>query len=281
MKFYYVLVCLTVFLWSNYGYSQHKQLQEPSYHESEQHHNHDHGVYEISWRKDLPIVGIGLTAAAIGSYALLKVDAPQEVDILGLDKSDIWSFDRGAAGNFSQKAETISDVILYSSFAIPFAIHAFDHCRGAGKEILVITLETLLTISALTNIAKASTLRFRPFNYNPDVGSDLKLSHGSRLSFFSGHVSHTTAFWFMTAQVLTDMHPHWKTKKFLTWGLAATIPMAVGTGRVLAGKHFPTDVITGYILGAGVGLLIPIVHRNKKLSTTVGPNGVGISLDLN
>ena len=119
-------------------------------------------------------------------------------------------------------------------------------------------------INALTSFAKASTLRFRPYNYNPDVANDVKLRQGPRLSFFSGHVSHTSAFWFMTAQVLTDMHPHWKSKNILTWGIATTIPMAIGAGRVLAGKHFPTDVITGYLVGAGVGLIMPIIHRKKK-----------------
>ena len=280
MKNYSVLVGIVLLLSSTCGYSQFNQENDLS-HDHNYDHDHDHDVYDISWRKDLPIIGVGLTAAAIGGYVIAKVDTPLEADILRLDKSDIWSFDRGAAGNFSKTAETISDVILYSSFAIPFALHAFDECRGAGKEMLVITLETALVINALTNFAKASTLRFRPYNYNPAVENDVKLRHGSRLSFFSGHVSHTAAFWFMTAQILTDMHPHWKSKSTLTWGIAATLPIAIGAGRILAGKHFPTDVITGYVVGASVGLIMPIIHRNKKLSTVIGPNGVGVSLNLN
>jgi len=242
---------------------------------------HNHNVYDISWRQDGPILGIGLTAAAIGSYMVLNVKAPSAIQIEGLDKSGIWAFDRGATDNFSQTAETISDVILYSSLAIPFFIHTFDDCKESRKEIVLITAETFLTISALTNIAKGSTKRYRPYNYNPEVGDELKLDQGSRLSFFSGHVSHTTALWFMTAQILTDMHPHWKRKKYITWGLATGLPLAIGYGRFLAGKHFPTDVITGYVLGAGVGLLIPRIHRNHKFSGIIGPNGVGISYNLN
>ena len=254
-------------------------LSYQGYSQEEMPHNHD--VYSVSWKKDGPIIGIGLTAAAIGSYMLLNIDAPTSVEINGLDVNGIWAFDRGATNNFSSTAETVSDVILFSSLAIPFAIQAFDECKGNRKELFVISLETFLTISALTNIAKGTSKRFRPFNYNPVVGDNLKLSEGSRLSFFSGHVSHTSAFLFMSAQILTDMHPHWKAKKYWTWGLATTLPIIISYGRFLAGKHFPTDVITGYIVGAGVGLIIPRIHRNSRYTAAVGPKGIGVSINLN
>ena len=36
--------------------------------------------------------------------------------------------------------------------------------------------------------------------------------------------------------------------------------------RVRAGKHFLTDVIAGYAVGATIGILVPHLHRNQSLN---------------
>ena len=85
---------------------------------------------------------------------------------------------------------------------------------------------------------------------------------------------------------MNDYHPNMKTGyKIAIWSFAAAIPMATGYLRVKGGRHFPTDVISGYAIGAFVGWLIPELHEKKdaerKLSITplysLGSNGVYIS----
>ena len=49
--------------------------------------------------------------------------------------------------------------------------------------------------------------------------------------------------------------------KTVTWISAATIPAAMGVLRVRSGRHFPTDVITGYAVGALLGWAVPYIHR--------------------
>jgi membrane-associated phospholipid phosphatase len=45
----------------------------------------------------------------------------------------------------------------------------------------------------------------------------------------------------------------------------------VGVERVRSGSHFPTDVIAGALVGAGVGVLVVHLHRD----TTKRPIWVG------
>jgi membrane-associated phospholipid phosphatase len=58
--------------------------------------------------------------------------------------------------------------------------------------------------------------------------------------------------------------------------LAAT----VGTLRVLSGKHFPTDVLTGAVVGSALGWLIPELHRNKGSNTHLGLGVLGLNLRI-
>ncbi|MEO1337682.1 MAG: phosphatase PAP2 family protein, partial [Myxococcota bacterium] len=54
----------------------------------------------------------------------------------------------------------------------------------------------------------------------------------------------------------------------------------VSTMRVVEGKHFPTDVIAGSIIGMGVGVLVPHFHRASSLhiNSTLLEDGVVLGL---
>ncbi len=247
---------------------------------SQQHRYHDHDVYQLEKKKEIKLLATGTTLSLVGAYLIKKADQATIEDIQLLDKSTLWKIDQGAADNFSQTAEVTSDIILYGSFVLPFWVYLSEAAKGEKVDCLVMTLETLLLTSGMTNIAKGLSKRYRPYNYNPLAPEELKLSGGSRLSFFSGHVSNTTAFCFLTAQLLNDMHPHWKGKKYLTWTGAALLPLAIGYGRFQAGKHFPTDIITGYALGASIGLLIPRIHKSDKVAVDLGLGGLSVTVQL-
>jgi len=42
------------------------------------------------------------------------------------------------------------------------------------------------------------------------------------------------------------------------------MPAVTGYLRYEAGRHFPTDILGGYALGALTGVLIPIMHRRPS-----------------
>ena len=65
---------------------------------------------------------------------------------------------------------------------------------------------------------------------------------------------------FSFAEMYADYNPHSKLKP-MVWSMCAAFPILTGVLRYKAGKHFWTDVITGYLAGAVVGLATPYVHR--------------------
>ena len=68
---------------------------------------------------------------------------------------------------------------------------------------------------------------------------------------------------FMTAKIYQDYNPGKKSVPWV-WAAAAVVPAATGIMRQQAGKHFWTDVVLGYALGAAIGVLVPELHRVGK-----------------
>jgi membrane-associated phospholipid phosphatase len=68
------------------------------------------------------------------------------------------------------------------------------------------------------------------------------------------------------AKVYTDYHQIKGLKRIGIFTLAAIPPALVGYYRTEAGKHFKSDVITGFVSGAICGILVPEFHKdyNKR-----------------
>ena len=131
--------------------------------------------------------------------------------------------------------------------------------------ILLIGAETIFLTDFATSLTKTLTLRPRPYLYNQDITLPRELlnDRDHRFAFFSGHTSFTAAISFATAQMYVDYNPKSKHKGYV-WAAAATLPALVGYWRYRAGQHYPSDIITGYIVGASIGLLVPYIHRQAK-----------------
>lgn len=245
---------------------------------------HDHHVYSWDKKKDGIAISAGMMGWGLGQILKRNADKITLEDIPLRDPDNLWFIDVGATRNYSSSADMWSDVILYTSFALPFSHYTGKLCRDQGHVIAGMALETFLITDGITNITKALTKRFRPFTYNLDVPLEDKLSNGARYSFPSGHASNTAALGWFTAKVYSDLFPHSKWKPVI-WTLGIGLPAATSYLRYRAGKHFPTDVITGYALGAAVGYLVPHFHKvkNDKVDINLWPstNGMMLMLRLN
>jgi membrane-associated phospholipid phosphatase len=87
---------------------------------------------------------------------------------------------------------------------------------------------------------------------------------------------------FFAAKVYCDYHPELGNKKYLVYSLALVPSAATGFFRYKGLKHFPTDVITGLIIGASTGILVPHLHKRTGSNLTLVPfagpvNGLALS----
>ena len=225
--------------------------------------------YEISLKKDWPYLLTGTALAATGHFVFENDNVtPYTITELdALDRNDVIAFDRVATYNRNAGAEKTSDALLLGSVVILpslFLLHRPTRKNFGG--LLVMTYEAFSINYGITTIVKSAVNRTRPYTYNhEDYSNAERTDPESRFSYFSGHTSATAALSFLWAKVITDYHPH-ITKGYIIgiWGFAALIPATTGYLRIEAGKHYPTDVITGYVVGAVTGLLIPEMHKIKN-----------------
>ncbi|MFT7032054.1 MAG: membrane-associated phospholipid phosphatase [Cyclobacteriaceae bacterium] len=233
--------------------------------------------YTLSLKQEVPFIitsalslSAGFIAQAANNERFLNIG-----EINQLNKQGIFSFDRSAVGNNSEKAATYSDFFKFSMTLLPIYFVSNHHTKEDIWPLVAMSLEVLSTTYGLTNLAKNVVRRPRPFNYNDEVPLEKKLTPDAKRSFFSGHTSNTAAFTFFMAKVVTDYHPNMKKGlKTAMWGGAVLIPATTAYLRVKAGRHFPTDVIAGYVTGALVGFLIPHLHKKKDKGSVMSWNPV-------
>lgn len=181
-------------------------------------------------------------------------------EIANLKSENINSLDRTAVKYYSHAAANTSDVLMFSSLAIPFALLLDKNIRDHGGQSGVIYLETMAIASVGINLSKGLIRRPRPYVYNPSVPESEKHKTDATNSFFSGHTAVSAASTFFAAKVFCDNNPGSKWKPAL-WIGAAAFPLATGFYRYRAGKHFPTDVLVAICYGAMTGIVLPQLHR--------------------
>ena len=118
----------------------------------------------------------------------------------------------------------------------------------------------MTTTAAIFTLTVGTVHRFRPYLYGPE-GGRLRGGVVAANSFFGGHVAHVATATFFAAQVFHDFNPGARAQPYV-WGAAAAVPAVVAYFRLRAGKHFLTDNLVGYAVGASVGVLVPRLHRS-------------------
>jgi acid phosphatase (class A) len=92
--------------------------------------------------------------------------------------------------------------------------------------------------SAVTDAGKSQFQRLRPYAVDPTI---VPLATESSFSYPSGHASRATVF----ALVLAELFPD-KREALLRIG------RDIGWNRVVAGVHFPSDILAGRVLGQAI-----------------------------
>ncbi len=133
--------------------------------------------------------------------------------------------------------------------------------KEAGKRMVLI----VACVNMWLPMVKSVVLRPRPYMEYPDRIKALALSdNGAKAmdvaaqgySFPSMHSASVPALYFALAK---------EVKKKWLWVVAGVLTVVVGFSRVVAGMHYPTDVLAGWILGFAVigvfALLDRYIHK--------------------
>jgi membrane-associated phospholipid phosphatase len=216
--------------------------------------------YQTRFEVDAPLT-LGLAGlSATGLYLMRHKPLASPADLAALDRAQVPGIDRFAAGSYRESAQSTSDALCYGTLALLPALLAFDpHVHGRYGQVAGLYLETMTATAAIFTLTVGTVSRARPYLYGSQGGS---LRHGAIAtnSFFGGHTAHTAAATFFAAQVFHDFNPGSRTQPYV-WGAAAAVPVVVAYFRIRAGKHFLTDNLVGYAVGATVGVLVPRLHR--------------------
>lgn len=216
--------------------------------------------YTFSAGRDGSLVGAGLLTLGISYPLSKKVTSPTLAEIENLNIDDIPRIDRWSVRQHSLTAKKLSDGFLFGSYLLPATMLAGEASRKDFGSGGLLALEALILNNGITGLTKVLAKRKRPFLYGSHFKQYKWENSTSRMSFFSGHSSNTACMSFLTAQLFNDYYPDSKAMPWV-WSAAIAIPAFTAYNRMRAGKHFFTDVLTGYVVGAAVGILVPKIHQ--------------------
>ena len=189
----------------------------------------------------------------IGLFFCVSFINAQNIDITIL--SDI-NVNRNTSLDPTFKA--ITNSALPISVATPLIIYSVGLIKKDStiKNQALFIGETFLVSAFVTTALKYSIKRERPFNTYPDIEN---VTAAPGYSFPSGHTS--TAF--ATATSLSMEYPKWYIiAPSFAWA------SAVGYSRMHLGVHYPSDVVSGAIVGSGSAYISYKLNKwiNKKRS---------------
>lgn len=218
---------------------------------------HAQSAQRLQWGREGALLGMGI---ALHGTVLLLERRPALIWTAPLDPASVPGFDRVALGRWEHGSHRASDLLFGAALGLSLATGILAQHGEQPLVPVVIILETGLLSSGLTNVVKEAFRRPRPYLFDPAIPPESHKGRDDHHSFWSGHTANTAAITFATANMVQHSDAS-KGVKTATWISAATLPALMGALRVRSGRHFPTDVVTGYAVGALLGWAVPYIHR--------------------
>ncbi len=192
-----------------------------------------------------------------------------------------WGFfpgDLGVRENYSPAAATASNVTVPLVVTVPVAAQLG---LGIGKHSVNAALvygETLAANVALNSLTKVLLSRPRPSTHRLRAAGAAPDEEWF-VSFYSGHSSLAFAAAVSGAYLFAEGTSD-RGARYLLWASELGLAAASANLRVRAGKHYYSDVIVGALVGAGIGVGVPLIHgaRYEPEGGEYVAGGVGLVL---
>jgi membrane-associated phospholipid phosphatase len=195
--------------------------------------------------------------------------------------SQVLFMDRPSIGQLSGDADFYSYVLqnstgvvalaspmLYQSALLILGQATPQLALAAGGVDLVIFLQSWFVNGALNESARILIGRARPYLYagpgnSPAVEPQLFSDPQNYTSFYSGHTSFVTvACIYLFLTLLGRGAP---TPLLIGWALLSEcLIVSTGVFRILAGRHFLSDVLVAIIMGSLTAFLVAWVHKTRE-----------------
>jgi len=164
--------------------------------------------------------------------------------------------DNAARTSYNGRTAHISDGMALGT-ALAAGMVTFALPKNQQTQYIQLAVQNVWITANITQTVKMLALRNRPYTQVPGFVSTKTDDH---FSFFSGH-SAITATAATTAILMALNQPN-----IPTWGKAAAYTaggLALTTAglRIAAGKHYPSDVVTGILVGVAVAVINTKLHE--------------------
>jgi hypothetical protein len=216
---------------------------------------------ELTWKSEAFWLSSGLFLQLSGDYLLKQGRAPSSLEA----PSHLLPWDRHLWGRDVELAGQLSNVMSWPVVGF-WALQRMQRSYGLTQtqkwQHLVILTEIMLWQSGINLWTRQFGLWPRPLVGNPQVTQRTPQMRGS---FYSGHASAAFALASFMHWELDQSQAKYKTQwKFFYYTTATTIAAL----RVVAGKHYYTDVVVGGIIGVMISRFIINQHVSQTASTT-------------
>ena len=237
---------------------------------------------QLSWTVDMPLTFFAAFSSAYGSYRYGQMEVPSKEVVPG--ESRLLPWDRPIAGRYNENADKVSDWAAVLG-AAPLGFGAWSWYRGCatGRDFATFSLmfaQALALQNGLNLLVRSMQLWPRPYIYATD-GEGLEKAESAKGeaygSFFSGHASAAFTVAVFTGEWFSEVYPNSRYKG-IVWASSLSAAGLVGALRIAAGKHYPTDVIVGALVGTGVSLSVIGLHKKSgdRVSLYAGLNPAGL-----
>lgn len=184
----------------------------------------------------------------------------------------------------TDRAHTISSVTgflgapLLAIGGVGLAAKLDDHGDNWLADSLVVA-ESAAIAGVINFGVKAAFARERPFVHQlaPADKPNTERPQDNNQSFYSGHSTLS-----MSLAISAGTVAHMRGYRYapVLYGGGIALSLTTGYLRIAADKHWSTDVLTGWILGAAFGYAVPrYLHRkNTEITPLASPSMIGVAM---